>query len=62
MRTRINITGPKPDASTHGGVVYNHAYSILAVHEAKLPSAKSKQAKLLKLLQIRNPWGHGTAI
>ena len=37
------------------GLVSDHAYSVISVHEIENPKYKNPKIKLLKL---RNPWGH----
>ncbi len=36
------------------GLVDNHAYTLIGAHEVK-----DREGKFVRLLKIRNPWGHG---
>ena len=45
--------GQSENRNDEAGVVMGHAYSVISIHEFQ---HKGKEVKLLKL---RNPWGHG---
>jgi len=49
------FAGSKGDSDTNTtseGVVCNHAYSVLSVHEIKVRNEN------IRLLRLRNPWGN----
>ena len=41
------------DMEGSSGVVSGHAYSLISIHELH------HEGKEIKLLKLRNPWGHG---
>lgn len=57
-------SGQQPADGEGGGVmnglVCGHAYTVLSVAELPLPAdGAAGAASQLRLLQLRNPWGHG---